>query len=1707
MRVGLVVIGLMAACSLQAEITTDGSVGPALELPGPDFEIGAELGQQQGGNLFHSFGRFNVHEGESATFSGPDSVNNVIGRVTGGSPSEIHGTLRSTLPNADLYLANPAGMMFGENARLDVQGSFHATTADSIQFTDGTEFHTGHPGQSNFTSAAPSAFGFLDDAPAHLAVQGSRLQTPEGKTLSLSGGDIRIEQAEITAPAGELVISGFDGPGELTRTDATPETPGGDLIMRDSVLSVSGRGGGAAWIRGGRFELDRSLIQADTLGGQDGRGISVQVESLRAGGGSRLTAHTFGPGKGGDIEFHARGAVEFDGNEISEYGGLLAHSGHETEPEAGGGGALRFSAGELRLRDEAVLETVTFGSARGGDIHARVAGKVRLGGENEFSEGGISAVTIGTGDAGDVMLEAGQVELLAGGILWSGGNPGSSGDGGELTVVTDSLNMAPESYISSGGVEGDGGALTIRAADNARIEGGIITTTAMGDGDSETLTLETGKLEVLQGGIISASTYGRGKGGDIVIDAHEATRIVGKDSRRGSPSSSISTSSDGAGEAGNINLTTGRLEVLHGAYIDTSAYDQGRGGDLNIRVSGDVRISGENNIISSAIQATALGRGDAGNITLQAANVEVSNGGTITVLTGGEGQGGNLRIKADDLIRIKGGGRQYVSSIDAISLDSGNAGDLSLRAHRLDVSEGGQISTETAGSGRGGDLDIVAEESVDVRGRDRQFDSPSKIEAGSLAGGDAGHISLRTSRLNVLDNARLSVLTGGQGHGGAIVIHADLLRVADRAGILAFSALKSSGDAGSARIFTERLEVVEGGVISVETGGGGKGGNLSVIAAGDILLSGADPFYRGGLRAATIKPDAPAGDGGNIILHARRLRLAGGMEINAATRGAGNGGSILIHLSDSLSVSGSGSRIIASTSGRGAAGNVTLNVPRLVLDNQGTIATGTRRGGCGGAITISGDRLLLNQAGLESDSSGEGSGGNIQISLRDTLALDGGFVSSSAQGRGAAGSIRIQARDIVLKNNATIAGTTRAGGAGGTVTLEAEENLRLDRSAILAASRGDGAAGTVTISARTAELTDQARIGNSSQGRGSGGAIVLHIGKTIVLNQSALLSRSESPDRDAGDAGRVELHAPRISLSDASEIAVNTRGGGTGGGILITGENLELLASRIDSGGAGSGAGGMIRLELSGKAELNQGAIVASAQGDGKAGSITLKARRAELKNQAEIINSTSGAGQGNAIILELGEAIVLEHAALLSRSEAVSGKAGDAGRIELRAPQIALGDASEIAVNTRGGGDSGDVLITGENLELLASRIDSDSAGSGAGGRIDLALSDNLVIDRGSISAKALGRQDNAGDGGGIHIRASHIEARNGGLLQSGTEGAGNGGNIFIEAGTIKLRRATIDANSGPEAGGQGGGIRVIAGQLTLEDGGLVTSGARGSGDGGSIELNLREPLYLVGPDNRVSASSEGEGVEAGKGGNIRIDAPALVLAGGAEIISGTYGRGEGGTILINVADKLEIRQNAGVSGISAASEENAGTAGHITVNATNIYLHEQGEIRTSTANADGGGILLSMPEDGFLYLLEQGAITTSVRGGSGRGGDIRIEAPEFILLNQGVIVARAVRGRGGNINLVAKQFLPSADSLVSASSRLGIDGEVRINAPEVEIAGGLTVFNNQFIDTAALQQTPCTPQRAMRASRFIIKRYAGKRSSPDDWRADSCR
>ena len=212
----LALVGALLPAAVGAQISIDGSLRPgtAGPLTGPNFVIGSGVGRTVGNNLFHSFGQFNVGTGESATFTGPASIGNVISRVTGDQMSSINGLIdsRTFMPSANFFLLNPAGVLLGSGASLNIGGAFHLSTADYLCLGAGRV--PGRPGgrevlrqprrENVLTVAAPAAFGFLGPPTGSIVVEGANLpgiaDPPVGQTISLVGGQIQVTGANLSPP-------------------------------------------------------------------------------------------------------------------------------------------------------------------------------------------------------------------------------------------------------------------------------------------------------------------------------------------------------------------------------------------------------------------------------------------------------------------------------------------------------------------------------------------------------------------------------------------------------------------------------------------------------------------------------------------------------------------------------------------------------------------------------------------------------------------------------------------------------------------------------------------------------------------------------------------------------------------------------------------------------------------------------------------------------------------------------------------------------------------------------------------------------------------------------------------------------------------------------------------------------------------------------------------------------------------------------------------------------------------------------------------------------------------------------------------------------------------------------------------------------------------------------------------------------------------
>src|SRR4028119_1420835 len=341
-----------------AQIIPDSSLGPESSRTVPDTinnlpSDRIDGGATRGSSLFHSFGEFNIGEGRGAYFENPSGITNIFSRVTGGSQSNILGTL-GVLGPANLFLINPKGIVFGQNARLDVRGSFLAATADSIVFDNGVEFSSTNPqGAPLLTVNIPVGLRFRENPGAIVntssvtqVIEGTTipvgLAVPPGQTLALVGGDVIFNNGFASAFSGNIQLGSVASPGFVSFNitpiglglDYTNVTDFGNIELSGlSGVTASGPGGGAIALRGGNVTVrDRSSLVSDTIGSMDGRGIKIEAARFSLLDRAFVASGTTGTGAGGPIEIRTAENIELKGTGFENFRRRILDPGAAQKP-------------------------------------------------------------------------------------------------------------------------------------------------------------------------------------------------------------------------------------------------------------------------------------------------------------------------------------------------------------------------------------------------------------------------------------------------------------------------------------------------------------------------------------------------------------------------------------------------------------------------------------------------------------------------------------------------------------------------------------------------------------------------------------------------------------------------------------------------------------------------------------------------------------------------------------------------------------------------------------------------------------------------------------------------------------------------------------------------------------------------------------------------------------------------------------------------------------------------------------------------------------------------------------------------------------------------------------------------------------------------------------------------------------------------------
>jgi filamentous hemagglutinin family protein len=725
-----------------AQIIPDNTLGPESSrsvddtinnLPSDRIDGGAT----RGSSLFHSLREFNISEGRGAYFGNPRGITNIFTRVTGGNHSNILGTL-GVLGNANLFLINQKGIVFGPNARLDVRGSFLTATADSIVFNNGVEFSSANPqALPLLTVNIPVGLRFRENPGAIVnassvtqVIEGTTipvgLAVPPGQTLALVGGDLIFNNGFASAFSGNIQLGTVASPGFVSFNitpiglglDYTNVAKFGNIELSGlSAVTASGPGGGAIALRSGNVTLrDRSSLVSDTFGSMDGRGIKIEAVRFSLLDRAFVGSGTTGSGAGGPIEVRTAENIELKGIGFENFRREILDRGAAQEPA------------DLTVR-----------------------------------QSGIFTGTLGAGTAGEIAIDTKRLTMRDGSVI---------------------LNPTVGS--------GDGGGVTIRAKESLEINASGLFTTTFYSGNAGSIAIETAQLSVTDGAFVSASTFGAGNGGNLIVRASDSV-IVARDRSDSPLKTGLATNSvGGTGRAGNIEINTRFLRVEAGASISTPSGlntrervipEGGPGGNITVNASDSVEVSGISpdpitDVIpfGSLILAGTFGSGKGGDVTLNARRLIVRDGGSIIAGTLGAGQGGNVTVTTQESVEIAGVTTEGFGSVIATaSVDlsqaflglqpaSGAAGSLSIATGRLSVRDGAGVGVQSYGTGAAGSINVVADSIA--------LNTKATIDGTSLSGMGA-NINLLARDIQLRNNSRITTDSGGAG--GNITLNSDIL--------------------------------------------------------------------------------------------------------------------------------------------------------------------------------------------------------------------------------------------------------------------------------------------------------------------------------------------------------------------------------------------------------------------------------------------------------------------------------------------------------------------------------------------------------------------------------------------------------------------------------------------------------------------------------------------------------------------------------------------------------------------------------------------------------------------------------------------------------------------------------------------------------------------------------------------------------------------
>ncbi|OKH53575.1 hypothetical protein NIES2101_10660 [Calothrix sp. HK-06] len=1273
---------------LGQNITLDGSLATPITLTGSNYTIPQSVGQTVGNNLFHSFGKFNLDSNEAAIFQSNPNIQNILSRVTGGNQSVIDGLIR-TNNGVNLFFINPSGIIFGQNARLDIGGSFTASTANALQFGNlGFFSATDKNVPSSLLTVNPSAFLFnqmnaapivnKSVAPAGQTPVGSSLfglRVKDGQSLRLVGGDVDSSDGDLIALGGQVEISGKNIAVKNIGTIGYFGSPAGAITLKATGnITVSG-------------ELD-SFAFARLGNAGNGAPISLNTSNGTINITGDLNSWAFtqsgNTGDAGTIVLNAvNGDINITGN--------LDSSPSTNSGIPGNAGAITFNAPQGSINIKGDLSAYSYNPLYRQVSRAGDGANIKLNAANNIDitgniSSGSTANLGGTGNGGDISLTASNGSVKIQGRL----DAASTGSLGSLSsiAVTDAK-------------VGNGGAITVSAGDNIDITG----TSTFFSTISSQAALELGSPynAFLQTGNV-------GNGGAITLTAPNGIKVVGSidssvrndnDNDPNSVADSKSNAISGSGGAINLYTSNGSIAISDSISSKTSARfgNTGNGGNVTLNApQGSIQINGYFSI-NSLSSASFGNSGDGGAINLTALKdiaIRDNVSSNSSAASGNAGNGGDISLNTTNGNISLGGVSSY--SLVNYTGDSGNAGRVTLTAPN------GSIKTQDIFAFSVSNESPINPNGISKKGGAIALTALNDITTGSLisyGGTESNNINVTTNGAFEAANSIISTSTNGAGKSGDIEIRARSVALSD------------------------------GTQVSTSTPTQGTGGNIIIIAPKFVRLSGSSPelvryFYtQQGLFAAPGSGLPPG------------IKLGGYIPPLAFSRQFGD-----VQFPTGLYTQTSG-----QTENAGNAGVINIQTGKLVVQDQAVIAATTFGNGNGGNIFVYSNDVSLNNGSILSGVApgATGNSGKIDIQSRSLSLKSGGVVQSLTLGNGKAGDIEVKATDaaIISGFNSTsefvsglISGTeANDSGQGGNITVTTPSLLVWDRGVLNARTLNASRGGNISVNTNTLSVTGAGQFLSTTSGSGRAGDIIVNATDQFNLSDSG---SGLYVTTSGGQGGAITVNTNQFQIAKNAVLDATTTAANSGGSIIVNTNTFSGTGgSQLRTTTSGSGKAGDITLKIKDKLSISdpstgffantasassgnggnifinpdtplktlqiqaEARIAVDSRGTGQGGNIEIQANTIKLDTSGALVAETAS-NQGGNITLTAPDLLLLRHNSLISTTAGLDKEiaTGNGGNVTITTPFIVAvpNENSDISANASKG-NGGTVNITGQSV------------------------------------------------------------------------------------------------------------------------------------------------------------------------------------------------------------------------------------------------------------------------------------------------------------------------------------------------------------------------------------------------------------------------